>query len=162
MPAVGRASPERIRSVVVFPAPLRPRNPNTMPGRTTRSAWSRAIVSPKRLVRPRSSIAGASPAPSAFIARTVQRINGPPGRLAARRARAGARNVNRRRQPPADEITDRSQQIAEDDDERPQPLFAAEHLIASREVHQRVHLRRELNGGEQQDDGSNGRRNAEN
>src|SRR5215213_1450652 len=37
--------------VVDLPAPLGPRNPNTSPGRTSRSRRSTAVVVPKRLVR---------------------------------------------------------------------------------------------------------------
>ncbi len=44
--------------MVVLPAPFGPRNPNTVPGVTSRSRWSSATVSPKCLESPRASTTG--------------------------------------------------------------------------------------------------------
>ena len=43
---VGAANPRIVRIVVVFPAPLGPRKPVTMPGRTSRVRSSTAVRSP--------------------------------------------------------------------------------------------------------------------
>src|SRR5437762_11194247 len=48
--------PAIMRSVVVFPAPFGPRNPNNSPSGTDRSIESTAVNSPYFLVRPLSSI----------------------------------------------------------------------------------------------------------
>ena len=45
-----------IRTVVVFPAPLGPRNPKTSPSSTRRVSASTAVTSPNFLVRPSISI----------------------------------------------------------------------------------------------------------
>ena len=45
-PAVGASSPRIIRMVVDLPAPLGPRNPVTMPGRTVKLRSSTAVVGP--------------------------------------------------------------------------------------------------------------------
>src|SRR6266849_5793911 len=59
VPEVGRRRPHSIRSVVVLPAPLAPRKPNTSP----RIAWkltpSTAASAPYRLTSWRASTAGA-------------------------------------------------------------------------------------------------------
>lgn len=52
LPASGRSSVARTRTAVVFPAPLGPRTPSTVPGRAASSAPARAVVSPNRLIRP--------------------------------------------------------------------------------------------------------------
>ena len=54
LPAVGRASPVRIRSVVVLPAPFGPSRPKTDPAGTSRSSPSSARTAPNRFVRPRA------------------------------------------------------------------------------------------------------------
>src|SRR3954447_10635175 len=46
------------RTVVVFPAPLGPRSPYTVPRATSRSIPSRAKTSPKRFRKPCTRIAG--------------------------------------------------------------------------------------------------------
>jgi hypothetical protein len=46
-----------MRTVVDLPAPLGPRNPKSEPRGTERSTASTAIVSSKRLVSPRATIA---------------------------------------------------------------------------------------------------------
>src|ERR1700682_1394440 len=52
-PDVGRIRPSNMRSVVVFPAPLGPRNPKTSPRCTSRSSASTAVIDgPYRFVRP--------------------------------------------------------------------------------------------------------------
>ncbi len=58
-PALAWVSPSSVRIRVVLPAPFGPRNPNAQPRGTDRSTPSIAARSPKRLVRPRVSIAGA-------------------------------------------------------------------------------------------------------
>ena len=52
VPPVGVTRPSSIRSVVVLPAPLGPRNPVTLPCSTSKLRLSTATTSPKRLVRP--------------------------------------------------------------------------------------------------------------
>src|ERR1700681_446243 len=53
-PDVGRIRPSNMRSVVVFPAPFGPRNPNTSPRCTSRSSASTAVIDgPYRLVKAR-------------------------------------------------------------------------------------------------------------
>ena len=47
-----------IRMVVVFPAPLGPRKPNTSPGDTERSMWSTTVFFPKAFVRDSVTISG--------------------------------------------------------------------------------------------------------
>src|SRR5262245_10297204 len=56
VPASGFTSPSRIRKVVVFPAPLGPRKPVTVPPSTPKLRSSTARTEPKRLVSPRTSI----------------------------------------------------------------------------------------------------------
>ena len=46
--------PRSMRSVVVLPAPLGPRNPTTLPCSTVKLTWSTAVRSPKRLVSRRT------------------------------------------------------------------------------------------------------------
>ena len=65
----GPTSPRIIRSVVLLPAPLGPRNPVTRPGRTSNVRSSTAVTSPNRFVRPLTEIAGdptRTHAPGAF------------------------------------------------------------------------------------------------
>ena len=45
-PASGRSSPSIIRIVVDLPAPFGPRNPVTVPGRTSKLRSSTAVVGP--------------------------------------------------------------------------------------------------------------------
>src|SRR5215469_17688956 len=56
VPASDFTSPSRIRKVVVFPAPLGPRKPETVPPSTPKLRSSTARTGPKRLVSPRTSI----------------------------------------------------------------------------------------------------------
>src|SRR5436189_3611025 len=51
-PLSGLVIPTIIRIVVVFPAPLGPRKPNTLPGRTSNDSPSTAVKSPNRFVTP--------------------------------------------------------------------------------------------------------------
>src|SRR6266540_1807646 len=51
LPAVGATRPRSVRKVVVFPAPLGPRNPTTVP-------WSTSTTSPNRLVSPSMVMTG--------------------------------------------------------------------------------------------------------
>ncbi len=51
VPRSGRASPTSMRIVVVFPAPLGPRNPKTSPARTSKETSETASRRPKRFVR---------------------------------------------------------------------------------------------------------------
>ncbi len=57
LPSSASSSVARMRTAVVLPAPLGPSTPCTVPGRTARSTPSSAWVFPKRLRRPRASIA---------------------------------------------------------------------------------------------------------
>src|SRR5580658_8958535 len=59
-PAVGAMRVPRIRTVVVFPAPFGPRNPNTSPRATVNDTSSTAVRGPKTLVRWLTSIAAAA------------------------------------------------------------------------------------------------------
>src|SRR6266545_6870799 len=68
VPAVGVTSPRSMRSVVVFPAPLGPRKPVTLPWSTPKDRSSTATTCPKRL-------------PSPCTAMTDIVILPPPGRL---------------------------------------------------------------------------------
>ena len=65
-PAVGRCRSSSSRIVVVLPAPLGPRNPNTCPGSTLRSRRSTATVAPNDFVNPRVSIAATIAGSSAY------------------------------------------------------------------------------------------------
>ena len=56
LPDVGASRPRIIRIVVVFPAPLGPKNPVTCPGRTVKLRASTAVTGPKRLVNWSTSI----------------------------------------------------------------------------------------------------------
>src|SRR4051812_42815526 len=56
VPASGRTRPTSIRNVVVFPAPLGPRNPVIVPGSTVKVRPSTAVTAPKVLVRPDATI----------------------------------------------------------------------------------------------------------
>jgi hypothetical protein len=51
-PEVGATSVPSVRTVVVFPAPFGPRNPNTSPWPTSKETSRKATRSPKRLLRP--------------------------------------------------------------------------------------------------------------
>ena len=53
VPASGESRVERIRTVVVLPAPLGPSTPSTVPGAASRSTPSSARTSPNDLTRPR-------------------------------------------------------------------------------------------------------------
>ena len=57
LPAVGRASPVRIRIVVVLPAPFGPRSPKTDPGRHVEVEAVEREDAPNRLDSPRAWIA---------------------------------------------------------------------------------------------------------
>jgi len=61
LPASGRAKPSRIRSVVVLPAPLGPRNPVTVPEGAVKLTPSTASVGPYRLLTSLTSIIQARP-----------------------------------------------------------------------------------------------------
>src|SRR5579863_7855971 len=75
-PAVGLASVHSMLMVVVFPAPLGPRKPNTSPVATSKSTPRTASSSPKRLTRPWTEIAAPGvPAPrwlSSLVADTCR------------------------------------------------------------------------------------------
>src|ERR1039458_9084736 len=58
LPPEGLASVQSMLIVVVFPAPLGPRNPNTSPAATSKSTPRTARTSPKFLTRPRTAMAG--------------------------------------------------------------------------------------------------------
>src|SRR5271166_4865906 len=60
LPALARVRPSSVRIIVVLPAPFGPRKPNALPRGTRRSTPSSAMRAPKRLVRPRVSIASPS------------------------------------------------------------------------------------------------------
>src|SRR5438105_7086122 len=57
VPAVGRTNVENNRTVVVFPAPLGPRKPNTSPAATSKVTSSMAGREPNLLVSSRARIA---------------------------------------------------------------------------------------------------------
>ena len=61
LPPSARIRPSRMRRVVDFPAPFGPRNPCTSPVATCRSRPSSAVVEPKRLVSPSTTMAGPAP-----------------------------------------------------------------------------------------------------
>jgi len=56
LPALGVTRPKSMRSVVVLPAPLGPKNPTTCPESTVKSRWSTAVTDPNRLVNPSISM----------------------------------------------------------------------------------------------------------
>ena len=58
-PEVGARSVPRVRTVVVFPAPFGPRNPNTSPRATLNDTSATAVRPPNFLVRCLTSIAAA-------------------------------------------------------------------------------------------------------
>ena len=58
VPASGASRPMIIRMVVDLPEPLGPRNPVTVPGRTSKLSSRTATVGPKRLVSPLAWIIG--------------------------------------------------------------------------------------------------------
>src|SRR5581483_5510180 len=58
-PDDGAISVARVLTVVVFPAPLGPRNPNTSPWPTSKETSENARRSPKRLLSPSTETAGA-------------------------------------------------------------------------------------------------------
>src|SRR4029450_7185865 len=62
-PASGRMRVDRMRMAVVFPAPLGPSSPNTVPSRATMSMPSSARTFPNVLTRPSASIAEVMPPP---------------------------------------------------------------------------------------------------
>jgi hypothetical protein len=51
VPEVGAIRVPSVRTVVVLPAPLGPRKPNTSPEAMVKETSSKAVRSPKRLVR---------------------------------------------------------------------------------------------------------------
>ena len=57
-PEVGAISVPRVRTVVVLPAPLGPRNPNTSPWATSKDTSEKAVRCPKRLVSRSTARAG--------------------------------------------------------------------------------------------------------
>ena len=57
-PEVGAMSVPSVRTVVVFPAPFGPRNPNTSPWPTSKETSWNATRSPKRLLRRSTESAG--------------------------------------------------------------------------------------------------------
>src|SRR5436305_10396052 len=67
-PSVGLTSVHSMLIVVVFPAPLGPRKPNTSPAATSNSTPRTAWTSPKFFFRPRTTIAGWDPFVAAVIA----------------------------------------------------------------------------------------------
>src|SRR3954449_10299914 len=58
LPASGERSVERMRTVVVLPAPLGPSTPRTVPGAASSSTPSSARTAPNDFTRPLTSIAG--------------------------------------------------------------------------------------------------------
>src|SRR5215468_2476355 len=62
-PPSGSSSVVRIRTAVVFPAPLGPSTPSTVPRGTDRSIPRSACTSPNDLVKSSTRIAGCSPTP---------------------------------------------------------------------------------------------------
>ena len=57
LPEVGAKRPHNMRMVVLFPAPLGPRNPKIWPWGTEKLTWSTAVKSPNRRVRPSTATA---------------------------------------------------------------------------------------------------------
>src|SRR5437763_9130861 len=70
-PEVGLASVQSMLIVVVLPAPLGPRNPNTSPVATSNSTPRTAWTSPKFLIRPLTAIAGGWPLAERSISTNV-------------------------------------------------------------------------------------------
>src|SRR5262250_1197652 len=86
VPPSGVTRPSSARSVVVFPAPFRPRNPATVPAPTSKLSSSTASTGPNRLVSPCTSItaiAAPSRGPAAWSPgrRRCQRRGPGPGDL---------------------------------------------------------------------------------
>src|SRR6266498_3456631 len=86
LPAVGATRPSSVRKVVVFPAPLGPRNPTTVPWSTSKLRLSTATTSPNRLVSPSMVMTGiaSSSAPAGPSSEPMAS-----GALALRRYEAG-------------------------------------------------------------------------
>src|SRR5215207_2869946 len=63
-PAEGASRVPSVRTMVVLPAPLGPRNPNTSPCATSKETSSKAMRSPNRFDRCATDSAGASPSPA--------------------------------------------------------------------------------------------------
>jgi hypothetical protein len=59
-PALGRISPRSMPIVVVLPAPLPPSRPTMRPAPRAKETPSTAVVAPKRLTSPSTSITGES------------------------------------------------------------------------------------------------------
>ena len=62
-PDVGAISVPSVRTIVVFPAPFGPRNPNTSPCPISKLTSANATLSPNVLPRPSTVSAGALPRP---------------------------------------------------------------------------------------------------
>src|SRR5438105_9694439 len=73
-PPLGCRSVHRTEIVVVLPAPLGTRNPNSSPGSTENEMPSTAVKSPNRLTRPSTSTAPFAP----FVATTTVQATGRP------------------------------------------------------------------------------------
>ena len=71
---VGGSSPVSIFMVVVLPQPFEPTKPKISPRSMVKLTWSTAVKSPKRRVRSRATMTGASPASRAR--RNVQAADG--------------------------------------------------------------------------------------
>src|SRR3954452_8066977 len=92
VPASGERSVERMRTVVVLPAPLGPSTPRTVPGAASSSTPSSARTSPNDFTRPCTEIAASKPA--GFVGRPAgvgwrECITGPSQRFRS----ASVRNV---------------------------------------------------------------------
>jgi len=84
LPSSGRSSVVSTRTAVVFPAPLGPRSPSTVPAATSKSIPSSARTSPKDFVRPLTLIAGADAAGDGAASRmTDGEVAGMPDILSA-------------------------------------------------------------------------------
>src|SRR6266581_4144390 len=92
VPEVGRIRVPRTRTVVVFPAPFGPRNPNTSPIPTSKVRSSKARRSPNRLVSERATIEGPGPGP---VRRGRGRGGPPPAAARGRAPRADRRAPGR-------------------------------------------------------------------
>src|SRR4249919_688361 len=99
LPPVGCMSVHSTEIVVVLPAPLGPRKPNSSPGSTENEMPSTAVKSPKRLTRPSTSTA-LEPAPfgKATDVETTGRSNDH-GRCRVSPSADSARRAARRRRP---------------------------------------------------------------
>src|SRR5579875_1651559 len=96
VPAVGRTRSRRMRSVVVLPAPLGPRNPVTRPGSTVKVRSLTAATLPNRLLSPRTSTVPADATTTGKATACAPAGGGRRPAAGGRRSAVGARAGGRR------------------------------------------------------------------